>query len=111
MARLPPADRREASLVEGQPDEVAAAVATVTMRGLGEGISQFPLLRFVAPLHGRVRDDVVGLAVGADRRDPSRLAAVEDLGGFVARTERIEKRRVCHIVPVEAVEIQKTDPL
>ena len=91
MARLPPADRGETALVERQPDEVAAAVATVTMRGLGEGIGQFPFLRFVAPLHGGVRDDVVRLAVGADRRDPSRLAAVEDFGGFVVRTERIEK--------------------
>ena len=53
-------------LVERQPDDVARTVAAVAVRRLGESVSQLPFLRFVAPLRGRMRDDVVGLAVGAD---------------------------------------------
>lgn len=82
-----------ADLVERQPDDLARTVATVAMGRLGEGVGQFPFLRFVAPLGGRVRDDVIGTAVRADRRTPRRprRPPVDILGLFLLRIKRIEK--------------------
>ena len=37
------------------------------MCGLSKGVGQLPFLRFVAPLGGRVGNDVVGVAVTANR--------------------------------------------
>jgi hypothetical protein len=58
--------------------------------GLCKGIGQLPLLRFVAPLRGRMRDDVVRLTLRADGGGPSPLPT-EDDAGLLARTEWIEK--------------------
>ena len=55
------------SLVEGDPGDAARAVAAGAVSRLVEGVGQFPFLRFVAPLGCGVSDDVVGLAVRADR--------------------------------------------
>ena len=82
-----------ADLVERQPDDLARTVATVAVGRLGEGVGEFPFLRFVAPLDGRVRDDVVRAAVRADRRAPcrSRRSPADVLGLFLLRIKRIEK--------------------
>jgi hypothetical protein len=87
------ASRTAAGLVERQPDDAAGAVASVTMRRLIEGAGQFPLLRFIAPLHWSMRDDVIGLAAGAHRRR-SRRRPVDEFGRpgwFLTQVERIEK--------------------
>ena len=69
------------------------------MRRLSEGVGQLPLLRFVAPLRGRVRNDVVRVAVGADRCRPcgwgrSPIGALDRL---LFQMKRIEKGRMCHL--------------
>ena len=80
-------------LVEGQPDDLARTVAAVAVRRLGEGVGELPFLLFVAPLRGRVGDDVVRATVGADRRRacgpyPSPVGL---LGRLLLRVKRIEK--------------------
>ena len=82
-----------------QPLDLALAIAVIAVRRLGEGTGQFPFLGFVAPLHGGVADDVVRLAVRTDGCGPCRPPA-EVFGRFLARIERIEKRRVCHVIPI-----------
>jgi len=93
-----------ADSVERQPDDLARAVATVAVGRLGEGVSQLPFLRLVAPLGDRVRDDVIGAAVRADGRTSRRSCRppVDVLGLFLLRIKRIEKRRVCHAIAVVA---------
>jgi hypothetical protein len=54
-------------LVQRQPDDLAWTIAAVAMCWLSESVGQLPFLRFVAPLRGRVGDDVVGVAVAANR--------------------------------------------
>jgi hypothetical protein len=49
-----------------QPHDAARSVAVVAVSWLAEGAGQLPFLRFIAPLGNRVRNDIVGLAVGAD---------------------------------------------
>lgn len=73
------------------------------MRRLGKGAGQLPFLRFVAPLHGRVTDNVVRLTVGADRRGPRGRCRppAEAFRRLLIRVERIEKRRMCHVIPTE----------
>ncbi|MGO8912932.1 MAG: hypothetical protein ACLQDM_26910, partial [Bradyrhizobium sp.] len=81
------------ALVKRQPNDLARRVAKVAVSRLGEGVGQLPFLRFVAPLRGRVRDDVIRAAVRADRRTPCRPCRppVDVLGLFLLRIERIEK--------------------
>src|SRR5271169_253397 len=57
-------------LVERQPDDFARIVAAVAVGRLGERVGEFPFLLLVAPLGGSLGDDVVRVAVGADRRRP-----------------------------------------
>src|SRR5882757_10329281 len=98
---------RRSSLVEGDPGDAARAVAAGAVSRLVEGVGQFPFLRFVAPLGCRLSDDVVRLAVRADRcracracgpRRPCRRPPVGDLDRLLVRTKRIEKRSVCHVI-------------
>jgi hypothetical protein len=77
-------------LVEGPPGDVAGAVAVIAMRGLAEGAGQLPFLRFIAPLNHGIGDDVIRLAVRADRRRPRR-SLVDDPGRLLVELERIEK--------------------
>ena len=51
------------SLVQGQPNDAACAVAGIAVRWLVERAGQFPLLRLVAPLDRGARGDVVGMAL------------------------------------------------
>ena len=46
-------------LIQRQPDDLASLIAAVAMGRLGEGVRQLPLLLLIAPLDGRLRDDVV----------------------------------------------------
>ncbi len=80
-------------LIHRHPGDLAGAVAVVAMRRLAEGRGQFPFLRFIAPLHDGVGDDVVGVAVRADRRQSRRLPIdhAGGLGRFLVQIERIKK--------------------
>ena len=80
-------------LVERQPDDLAIAVASVAVRRLSEGIGKLPFLRLVAPLGGRVGDDVVRVAVGADRcrSRGSDRPPIDVLGRLLLQVKRIEK--------------------
>ena len=106
-ARTRQVSRRLTFLVARQPHDLAPAVAVIAVRRLGEGAGQFPLLRFIAPLNGRVADDVVRLTVGADGGGPCRRCRppAEAFRRLLIRVERIEKRRMCHVIPTELHEI------
>lgn len=82
--------RRLVPSVERQPDYIAGTVTAVAMSRLGESVGQLPLLRFVTPLCGRMRDDVVRLAVTADGGGPPPLPT-KDNARLLVRTEWIEK--------------------
>jgi hypothetical protein len=96
----------DAALIGREPLDLAPAIAVIAVCRLGEGTGQFPFLGFVAPLHGGVADDVVRLTVGADgggargRRGPAAEAFRGFLVLMLVRVERIEKRRVCHVIPI-----------
>ena len=80
-------------LIQRQPDDLAGHVAGVAVRRLGEGVGELPFLRFVAPLGGRVGDDVVRVAIGTDRRRPggSGSSPIDAVGRLLFQVERIEK--------------------
>jgi hypothetical protein len=80
-------------LVERQPDDLARTVAAVAVRRLGKGVGQLPFLRFVAPLGGRMRDDVVRVAVRAHgcRSRGSDRSPIDVLGRLLFRMKGIEK--------------------
>ena len=87
------AEIHERALVQWQPDDLAGRVAIVAARGLGEGVGELPILLFVAPLRCRMRNDVVGAAVGTDRRGArgQRRLPVGLLDRFLLRMKGIEK--------------------
>src|SRR5690349_13908473 len=58
----------EVTLAQRDPADVARPMTAVAVSRLIERIGQLPLLRFVAPLHGRTGYDVIGVALRADRR-------------------------------------------
>jgi len=106
MTRLPDTRARQfyedALLVQRQPDDLAGDVAGVATRRLGKSIGQLPLLLLVAPLRGRLRNDIVGAAMSANRRRSRRprpamprfLRALLKL--FLFRMKRVEEKRMCH---------------
>jgi hypothetical protein len=81
------------TLVERQPDDLAGTVAAVAVSRLGEGVGKLPFLLLIAPLGGSVGDDVVGAAVGADRRGPGGRygSPVSLLRRLLPGVKRIEK--------------------
>ena len=76
--------------VERQPYYVARAVTAIAVSRLRKSIGQLPLLRFVAPLRGRMRENVIRLTLRADGGGPSPLPTKDD-PRLLARTEWIEK--------------------
>jgi len=84
---------RRALLVERQPDDLARTATSVAVRRLSEGVGQLPLLRLVAPLGRGMGDDVVRVAVGADRRRSrgSDRPPIDVLGRLLSQVKRIEK--------------------
>jgi hypothetical protein len=85
-------------LTQGQPNDVTRTVATFAMSRLVEGVRQFPLLRFVAPLSRRVRYDIVRTADGANRRRPRCSPYADKSRRLLLQVEGVEKRCVSHIV-------------
>ena len=85
--------RSMTNLVERQPDDLAGTVAAVAVSRLGEGVGKLPFLLLIAPLGGSVGDDVVGAAVGADRRGPGGRygSPVSLLRRLLPGVKRIEK--------------------
>jgi hypothetical protein len=85
--------RSMTNLVERQPDDLARTVAAVAVSRLGEGIGKLPFLLLVAPLGGGVGDDIVGVAIVADRRGPGgrHRSPVGLLRRFLPGVKRIEK--------------------